>query len=161
MIYSSFRADDDLQKYPPAIRIALDYLRKKDFSQMEKGTYPIQGKDIYALVQEITTCPVEEKKPESHEKYVDVQYVVEGRERLGFLPDAKKYPIVSSKEENDIYFYENVEGESFVIAQDGDYSIFFPNDIHRPGCMVDRPEKVRKVVVKVSVDVLNDFSYPK
>ena len=114
MIFSSFRADDDLQKYPLALRIALDYLRTKDFTSMECGTYPIRGKDIYALLQQITTLPVEEKRPESHAKYVDVQYVVTGKEKMGFVPDAKQYPVVNSKEETDIYFYGEVENLSLI-----------------------------------------------
>ena len=39
-----------------------------------------------------------------------------------------------------------------ILATKGCYNIFFPNDIHRPGCMVEHPGKVRKVVVKVSMD---------
>lgn len=62
MIYSSFRANDDLKKYPEAVRTALEYLKSKDFTKMEVGTYPIQGKDIYALVQEITTCPIGQRR---------------------------------------------------------------------------------------------------
>jgi len=155
MIYSSFRAQDDPQNYPQALRVALDYLRSRDFTQMECGTYPIRGKEIYALVQQITTCPVEEKRPESHKKYIDVQYVVTGKEKMGVLPKTGQETVVSSKEESDIYFYGAVENESFITAQDGDYCIFFPEDIHRPGCMVDGPEPVRKVVVKVSMDALH------
>lgn len=161
MIYSSFRAKDDPQKYPPALRIALDYLQSRDFTRMEQGTYPIQGQKIYALVQEIVTCPAAEKKPESHKKYIDVQYVAEGRERLGFAADDGSEPVVSSREEHDIYFYGDVKDESFVIAKSGDYSIFFPGDIHRPGCMVEGPEKVRKVVVKISVEALDRTDQPR
>lgn len=156
MIYSSIHTNDDLQKYPRGIRLALDYLRSKDFTRMECGTYPIQGKEIYALVQQITTCPVEEKKPESHKKYLDIQYVVAGHEKLGFLADKGEYPVVSCKEEHDIYFYDALENENFIIAGPGDYSIFFPNDIHRPGCIADTPQVIRKVVVKVSMDALLD-----
>ena len=122
---------------------------------MEPGTYPIQGKEIYALVQEITTCPARERKPESHKRYIDIQYVAQGRERMGFCPNDGRQPILSSREDKDICFYGELQDESFVTVQSGDYCIFFPSDIHRPGCMADRPEKVRKVVVKVSVEVLD------
>ena len=44
------------------------------------------------------------------------------------------------------------ETETFSIATKGCYNIF-PNDIHRPGCMVGTPWKgEREVVVKVSMD---------
>ena len=71
---------------------------------------------------------------------------------LGYAPDIGDLTVADGKEEGDIYFYDDVGDESFLIATKGCYNIFFPNDIHRPGCMVDHPGKVRKVVVKVSMD---------
>ena len=132
MISSSIYTNEDLGKYPEGIQKALEYLMSRDFTQMEPGTYAIDGKDIYAMVMDITTCASADKRPEIHKKYADVQFVAKGREMLGFAPD--------------------VGDESFLIATKGCYNIFFPNDIHRPGCMVEHPGKVRKVVVKVSMD---------
>ena len=37
---------------------------------------------------------------------------------------------------------------------DGCYAIFFPEDVHRPCCMMDAPEDVKKIVLKVRVDSL-------
>jgi YhcH/YjgK/YiaL family protein len=152
MIFSSFASGDDALNYPARIQIALDYLKNKDFETMEPGTYPIRGEQVYAMVMDLKTLPVEEKKPETHIRYIDVQYLVRGEEKLGFLPDVKQYPINSSNEEKDIYFYGDVEDESFVISKPGCYAIFFPNDIHRPGCMVRTSMTIRKVVVKVQID---------
>ncbi|MDU6817294.1 MAG: YhcH/YjgK/YiaL family protein, partial [Veillonella sp.] len=40
---------------------------------------------------------------------------------------------------------------------EGYYTVFFPSDIHRPLLAVnDKPIKIRKVVVKVHVDLLGD-----
>lgn len=32
---------------------------------------------------------------------------------------------------------------------DGCYAVFFPEDVHRPCCMMDAPEDVKKIVLKV------------
>ena len=32
-----------------------------------------------------------EKRPEVHEKYLDVQFLASGREKLGFTPDTGSY----------------------------------------------------------------------
>ena len=37
---------------------------------------------------------------------------------------------------------------------DGCYAVFFPEDVHRPCCMMDTPEDVKKIVLKVRVDSL-------
>ncbi len=155
MIFSSLHANDNLQKYPPCIRLALTYLQSRDFTKMDPGIYPIQGDGMYALLMDTTTAPITDKRAESHKKYVDIQFIVHGREQQGCAPDSGKYPIVDCNIENDLYFYEQIDNESFLTATEGCYSIFFPNDIHRPGCMVDKPETVRKVVVKVSISTLN------
>ncbi|MDD2630188.1 MAG: YhcH/YjgK/YiaL family protein [Limnochordia bacterium] len=34
----------------------------------------------------------------------------------------------------------------------GAVAVFFPRDAHRPGCMWDETETVRKTVVKIKVD---------
>ena len=85
MIFSSFASGDDSSKYPKGIRIALDYLKCTDFESMEPGTYPIDGDDIYAEVKDLDTAPAEERKMETHKRYIDVQYVVTGKEKMGFL----------------------------------------------------------------------------
>ena len=118
---------------------------------MEPGEYEIEGREIYAQVFDVVTAPKKEKKPEVHKKYIDVQYLVSGEELLGFAPDTGAYKAESERPEDDITFYETVEGESFIHAVPGSYTVFVPRDIHRPGVMADRPMKIRKVVVKVMV----------
>lgn len=156
MIFSSINANDDISKYPKGIRMALNYLSGKDFTRMEPGTYPVMGKDIYAILMDIVTAPAKEKRAESHMDYLDVQFVVSGRERLGFVPMYGNEAVVDCNVESDIYFYGDITNENFVEAVSGCYSIFFPNDIHRPGCMAGESENVRKVVVKVSMKLVTE-----
>ena len=63
MISSSIYTNEDLGKYPEGIQKALEYLMSRDFTQMEPGTYAIDGKDIYAMVMDITTCASADKRP--------------------------------------------------------------------------------------------------
>ena len=150
MIYSSLIKMDDFSIYPQIIKEALLYLKEADILSMAPGRYDIKGDSVYALVQDIETCSKEEKKPEVHREYIDIQYVAKGRERIGYIPlDNTLIPSVS-KPENDIYFFaDDLEYENFVDMQSGDFCIFFPYDIHRPGCISGNTEKVRKVVVKI------------
>ena len=57
-------------------------------------------------------------------------------------------------EDQDLYFLGSVPDEIFIKAIQGDYMVFFPSDVHRPGTVVAGAETYRKVVVKVSVDTL-------
>ncbi len=155
MIFSSIHANDDTSKYPVAIQQAIEYLKSHDFTSMETGVYEINGKLMYAQVMDCTTGPLDEThRPEFHKKFIDVQFVASGEEKLGFTPDYGKYELDEGIEERDLYFVKSVENEGFIISTPGCYSMFFPNDVHRPGLCVNDPMTVRKVVVKVSMELL-------
>lgn len=57
-------------------------------------------------------------------------------------------------DERDLIFYKEVENEGFIEARPGCFSIFFPEDVHRPACASGKPMTVRKVVVKVNKNLL-------
>lgn len=154
MIFSSIYAKDDLTAYPEVIRRVIDYLKSNDFANMEPGVYEIQGKDIYAQVFDVQTGSREEKRPEVHEKYLDVQFLVSGEEKLGVTPDTGKYTVAEHIRERDLIFYETVENEGFIHAVPGSFCVFFPSDVHRPAVAVNAPMSIRKVVVKVRTTLL-------
>ena len=121
---------------------------------MEAGVYEIEGKDIYAQVFDAETKPAAEQRPEVHEKYVDVQFLASGKERLGFTCDTGTYEVDERFDERDLIFYKAVESEGFIESRPGCVCVFFPEDVHRPACASGEPMTVRKVVVKVSVKLL-------
>lgn len=154
MISSSIYAKDDFGKYPKAIQTALEYLKSNDFTKMETGVYEIQGKDIYAQVMDAQTGDISEKRPEVHEKYIDVQFLASGKEKLGFTPDTGKYEVDERFDQRDLIFYKSVENEGFIEAVPGCFNIFFPADVHRPAVASGEAMTIRKVVVKVSVALI-------
>lgn len=154
MIFSSIHSNDDFKAYPEVIRKVIDYLKENDFVKMEPGVYELQGRDIYVQVFDAETGPAGEKRPESHEDYLDIQYLASGEERLGFTPNTGKYEVAEHIVERDLIFYKSVENEGFIYAVPGCISIFFPCDIHRPAVAVNEPMTVRKVVVKVRTTLI-------
>lgn len=80
---------------------------------------------------------------------MDIQYIVSGVERMGYVPYTGKETVLEDPEGKDVTFYQNLEGETFVDVAAGCYCIFFSNDIHRPGCAAGEPGSVRKAVVKM------------
>lgn len=154
MIASSIYAKVDCFRYPLALQTAINYLKEHDFTKMEPGVYEVQGKDIYAQVFDTYTESADKRKPEVHEKFIDVQFLVSGKEKLGFTPDTGTYEVEQRIEERDLIFYKQVQNEGFLCAVPGCYHIFFPGDIHRPGVMWEESEMIRKVVVKVNLKKL-------
>ncbi len=128
------------------LRAGLKYLAQTDFPTLENGTYEILGKDVYAIIQEYFTK--ESGQLEAHREYADIQYIIEGEEKIGYAELKHQTPATDYKP--DIIFYEDKE-EIFISMQAGDFAIFYPEDLHMPCIMVEKPQKVRKVVVKVRV----------
>lgn len=109
MIFSSINSKDDFTSYPKAVQRAIKYLKENDFVNMEPGVYELEGKLMYAQVFDAETGSVNEKRPEVHEKYLDVQFLASGREKLGFTPDTGNYEVDEKFDERDLIFYKSVE----------------------------------------------------
>ena len=142
---------------PKAIRDALAYLRTTNFSELPDGDYPIIGRRMYAKIFHLTTKPEQEVKLELHREYVDVQYWISGREKFGFASDLGQGRVVEERAEEDIRFYDDLLPECYLRAEEGDYAVFYPWDFHGPGMWAEgKPEECRKVVVKVSMELLEE-----
>jgi len=128
---------------------ALKYLQENDFSKFEPGKYVVDGINVFALVQKYESKPMEIGKWEAHRKYIDIQYLVDGTERIGYAYIEDMKPIQNYNEGKDIAFTEG--NGSFLEMKGGMFAIFAPDDIHMPGIEIDKPQAIRKVVVKVLV----------
>lgn len=155
MIYGNINNLGDLKVYPKAIAKALEYLKEKDFINMEPGKIELEGKDLYVAVSNSNSDIIENKKPETHNRYLDIQFSPTGGEIIGFATDTGNNPVLQDlSEEKDVIFYKSVENEKFIKMEPNDFFIFFPWDIHRPGCTDREPSVIRKVVVKINMDII-------
>ena len=77
-------ADCDLYRNLGAnFAAGFDYLRATAFETVADGDYPIVGQDLFARVQSYQTRPREQCRWEAHRHYADIQYMIEGAERMG------------------------------------------------------------------------------
>lgn len=150
MITGNIKELKDIALYPKLIQKALMYLKETDFTSMNPGIYEIQGKDLFAEVQELRTNYKENRNAETHKTYVDVQFLVDGEEKIGcsLLSDSSEI-LEDLRPEKDLIYYKQAENETMLNMKRGDFAIFFPTDIHRPGCEKNGPQKIKKVVMKI------------
>lgn len=132
------------------IAAALRWLADNDCTALAPGEYPIDGRNVYAIVSRYETKPIEEAKWEAHRRYVDVQYVVEGTERMGCADVTTMDATADYDEAGDVVWLKG-EGDFFVVRP-GRFVLFTPADAHMPGLAVGTPAPVKKVVVKVLAD---------
>ena len=157
MIVSNMeRANQEWKYYPEAIQKGLLFIRDTDFTQLEKGKHAIDGEKIFAFYVELDTKEVADAKPEVHDQYLDIQYLMKGDEFIGFAQrDDSNVVSEDMLEEKDLLFYENdVKNECLLPISEGDFAIFFPEDVHRPLVKRNDVEKVTKVIVKIQMDLL-------
>ena len=131
----------------PRFKAGFDYLQKTNFALLASGRHEILGSDLFALNQTYPTKPTENGKWEAHRAYADVQYIISGRERMGIAPLSKMTVREPYNQEKDAALFSG-QGQ-FVLLETGDFVIFFPTDVHMPGIAIDKPENVRKIVLKV------------
>jgi len=90
---------------------------------------------------------------ESHRKFIDVQVIFEGEERMEVVDRVHVKVREAYREERDLLVYEDGAGASVLRLGAGDAAVFFPVDVHMPGLRAGEGEGrlVRKTVVKVPV----------
>lgn len=120
----------------------------QSISSMEPATYPLEnGGKI--LVQQNTTKAAQGQLLEAHREYLDIQYIVKGKETVGWAPvdtltlDGE----FNTTKDKGMYsghcdFMEIGEGYCYVV---------FPEDAHMPGSHLETPSDYQKMVIKLKV----------
>jgi len=138
--------------YSQALQKGFQYLQDSDFSQLADGKHSLDGENMFAIVSRYKPEPKEKRRPEAHQKYIDIQYIVAGEEVIGYS-NLSAVATVSEDllAEKDIIFFSNIGDEIDIVVSQGMYAVFFPWDIHRPNCVSQAEMTVRKVVLKIKL----------
>lgn len=131
------------------IALALDFLKQMK-SDTPVGTYQINHR-VKAIVSEYETKLANECGYEAHKKNIDIQYLLSGEERIACLPVERLKETKPYNEEKDAAFYAADLKPQEMTISDGYFAVFFPQDGHMPQLCVDKPMKVKKVVIKVEI----------
>ncbi|MCZ8229718.1 YhcH/YjgK/YiaL family protein [Flavobacterium sp.] len=125
-----------------------EFITTTDLKAIESGKHEIDSDKIVAIVQEYDTKDESECVLEGHHQYIDIQYVISGVELMGFAPLTNQ-KMVEEDLEKDYTFYEG--DTSLLRVEEGMFTLFFPEDLHRPCVKAGVVSKVKKVVVKVKI----------
>lgn len=133
----------------PKIQRAFEYLRQTDLAALAVGRYELEGKSLYVLIQEYSSKLPEQGKWEAHRRYIDLQYIVRGSERMGYAPIRQ----LQQGTYDPVKDFLPLSGDGvYLTLQDGDFMLLWPDDGHKPGMAIDAPSPVKKAVVKISID---------
>lgn len=151
MIFDIIANSDNYTSLYKGIAEGFNFIKKAVSEDLPVGKYEIDGTNIFAMVQEYTSKPHDGAVFEAHRKYIDIQYVISGIEEIGVCDISKGTVKTEYSEETEAAFYEKTDKGGKLVLEDGDFAVFFPNDLHMPGLAFEgRESNVKKIVVKVA-----------
>lgn len=138
----------DIKKYAsvlPGIEEAVDAVNA--LTTYESGAvHQLSGGNRFFVTAGTTKAP---DVAEAHRKYMDIQYIVKGKEVMGWADLAACAPDTPFSEEKDIGMYTGPF--EFFTINEGICYVAFPEDVHMPGRHLDVPNDFVKIVVKLAV----------
>lgn len=123
------------------------------------GTYELDGRNVYAMVQSYDTVPGGPAFFEVHRNYADVQYTISGTEVLAWTHDTGlipfKMPYDPAKEAGFLEVPEKTEFARLEMKP-GMFAVFYPSDGHcgKIESAAAGPSHVKKVCIKVALSAI-------
>lgn len=131
----------------PLFAKAFDYIQQTDLTNVADGKSDI-AEGLKAIFSNAPgkTKETSLQKFECHNKNIDIQLCIKGVETIGWKPREKCVnPKGEYNDEKDVLFYDDAPDTYFQLT-DGQFAIFFPEDVHAP--MIGEGE-IKKLVIKV------------
>lgn len=155
MILGSLSSWKEHVQYEDAIIVeAIEELKVILQQEPDLGRINIRGDEMYASIMAPEAKSLEEQVAEKHETYIDVHYLIEGEETLGWSPlQEGAEPIKPYDAEGEYALYAPSAEEILLSLKPGMFVVFFPHDVHRPG-MGQPGTKIKKAVIKIHVRLL-------
>ena len=120
-------------------------------SDIALGRY-ILSDDNYANVESYSTKSLSCAKYEAHEKYIDIQILLTGQEKIYYCEKDILTFDTQYDSQKDIAFYKEAVKGNFVELDGSNFVMLFPHEAHAPQVSAgDVSEKVLKVVIKIKV----------
>lgn len=154
MLLGDLSRADYAKSLPPVFARLCDKLNTLDLANLPLGWQDLE-EGIRMNVMSFETSPAEGKKAELHRKFVDIQLLIEGEEMIEYglsQPDLSKYD--EYRDEDDYQLTDAIDNKNEVTLQPNMFAIFLPYEPHKPGNAVNGNKTLKKLVVKVPVELL-------
>ena len=138
----------DLGRYAPIVPGLEEAMKViAGLENLEPATYPLSCGKV--LIQAGTTKPAAGRDLEAHREYLDVQYIIKGKEAVGWAPVDALTPTGEFNTQKDCGMYTG--HCDFMEIQEGYCYVVYPEDAHMPGSHLETPSEYRKAVIKLKV----------
>lgn len=147
MIKDNIRNYKEYTLVHDGIHKAFNYLINTNLDELSIGVHDISNNDIFAIVSEYKTQNQNIGLWEAHRKYIDVQYLIKGTEKIGYC-DINQLIVEKQYDEEADVVLGHLDGD-YITLREGDFMILFPQDAHKPGKRDKEELNIKKIVIKV------------
>ncbi len=148
MIIDTLSNSEKYNSVHPLFAKAFEYIKTQNLETIEDGKFDIDGNNLRAIISNKKGMTADESiaKFECHDKHIDIQLCIKGKEQFGWKPRSTCTQQKGDyNAEKDVVFYNDVPDMYFELT-DNQFAIFFPEDVHAP--MIGEGV-IKKLVVKV------------
>jgi biofilm protein TabA len=119
----------------------------KNIKEFKVGKYEIDCGFI--MMQEGITKNILEGDFETHNKYIDIQILIEGSEILVWNEKSDLFEKQIYNQEKDVTYFKNGSYENNIKITPGIFYICFPQDGHKAVRHLKTPTRYKKIVIKL------------
>lgn len=149
MIFGNIKNLHEYDYLPVGIKKCFEYAASNDLLGFEKGSYKIDGDNLFVNIVEYETTDVENRFWEAHKNYLDLHLMLDGKEQIdvNFIGNMEEKEFV----EKDDFLPLEGDKNGHVILEKDDFLVCYPNDAHRTAVKVNNPQKIKKAIFKIII----------
>ncbi|MFL1780668.1 YhcH/YjgK/YiaL family protein [Candidatus Hepatincolaceae symbiont of Richtersius coronifer] len=135
-----------------SIGFILNYIKNTNFLTFPKTIYDVrqflEGDQLFYTISQLNTKPIAEGFWESHRKYIDVHYILEGEEIIGYNNITHLTPNITYNKEKDLITYAGILANP-ILLQPKMFAAMFQSDAHMPNLYLPSTAPGKRTVTKV------------
>ena len=149
MMFGNIKNLHEYDYLPVDIKKCFEYAASNNLLDFEKGSYKIDGNNLFVNIVEYETIDVENRFWEAHKNYLDLHLMLDGKEQIdvNFIGNMEEKEFV----EKDDFLPLEGDKNGHVILENDDFLICYPNDAHRTAVKVNNPKKIKKAIFKIII----------
>ena len=152
MILDTLQNADAYKGLHAGIDRVLEEFKKYAPENYPSGKLHLDGDNLFMIFNNYETHSYIGATAEAHRQYIDVMYVVEGCETICVKPVDQLQNITKEYDPSiDALLAKTDADVTLAQLKPGSFIVLFPQDAHSPGCHIETPSSVKKIVAKVRI----------
>lgn len=152
MIYDSLKNAAQYKGLHAGIDQVLEAAKAYTPDNYPGGRVTIDGDNVFMNLAAYETHSTEKAVFEAHQQYVDVMVMIDGAETIYVKHTDKLNHVYQEYDPKIEALLADFDQDGTPVRMEpGSFAILFPQDAHSPGCHVDGPVNVKKIIGKVKL----------